>query len=343
MANKSTTLSEVALAANVSPMTASRAINNRSGVSRETREHVLRIAADRGDVVNRAAQKLSGGKSHIIGVIATDPGNQYTASLIAGVSDAAWESGYETLIYAHVVREKRPSGSVMQLLRQISDGVIAVLPMEYGYLGELASTSIPIITVDQRGKHAEFPSIAADAYDGARTAVRHLIHLGHRRIGYITGDERLASAKDRHRAYVDTMAQHGLGRDAALIVKGDFTQKRGFEGAMKLLSLANPPTAIFAANDLSAFGAISAVRESGLRVPDDVSVVGFDDIPTASQFYPALTTVRQPIHQIGRAAVNTLLARIAGIEPASPQVILPTELILRASTAPCRTRVFDTR
>lgn len=185
--------------------------------------------------------------------------------------------------------------------------------------------------------------LAAVAYDGARSAVKHLIDLGHRRIGYITGDERLASAKDRHRAYVDTMAQQGLGRDASLIVKGDFTQKRGFEGTMKLLSLADPPTAIFAANDLSAFGAIAAIHESGLRVPDDISVVGFDDIPTAAQFYPALTTVRQPIHQIGRAAVNTLLARIAGIEPASPQVILPTELILRASTAPCRTRVFDTR
>ena len=127
MANKSTTLSEVALAANVSPMTASRAINNRSGVSRETREHVLKVAADLGYVVNRAAQKLSGGKSHIIGVIATDPGNQYTASLIAGVSDAAWESGYETLIYAHVVREKRPSGSVMQLLRQIEADVADAL------------------------------------------------------------------------------------------------------------------------------------------------------------------------------------------------------------------------
>ena len=164
------------------------------------------------------------------------------------------------------------------------------------------------------------------------------MNLGHRRIGYITGDERLAPAKDRHRAYVDTMAQQGLGRDAALIVKGDFTQKRGFEGAMRLLALADPPTAIFAANDLSAFGAIAAVREAGLRVPDDISVIGFDDIPTASQFYPPLTTVRQPIHQIGRAAVNTLLARIAGIEPASPQVILPTELILRASTAACRSR-----
>ena len=334
MTRKSTTLSEVAQVAQVSPMTASRAINNRSGVSRETRDHVLKVAADLGYVVNRAAQKLSGGRSHIIGVIATDLENQYTSALIASTSEAAWEAGYETLIYSHVEREKRPSGSVMQLLRQISDGVIAVLPLEFGYLGELASIHIPVITVDHRGEHAEFPSVATDCYEGARTAVRHLIDLGHRRIAYIAGDERLASARDRRRAYIETMAQHGLGFDSSLIVAGDFTQNRGFEATTELLSLANPPTAIFAANDLSAFGAIAAIREAGWRVPDDISVVGFDDIPAAAQFFPALTTVRQPLHQIGRSAVNTLLALIAGIEPASPQVTLPTDIVIRATTAP---------
>jgi len=333
MTKKSTTLSEVALAARVSPMTASRAINNRSGVSRKTREHVLQVAADLGYVVNRAAQKLSGGRSHIIGVIATDLENQFTSALIAGTSEAAWEAGYETLIYSHVEREKRPSGSVMQLLRQISDGVIAVLPLEFGYLGELASINIPVITVDHRGEHAEFPSVATDCYEGARTAVRHLIDLGHRRIAYIGGDERLASARDRRHAYIETMAQYGLGFDPDLIVSGDFTQHQGFVATTRLLSLNTPPTAIFAANDMSAFGAIAAIREAGLRVPDDVSVVGFDDIPAAAQFFPALTTVRQPLHQIGRSAVNTLLALIAGIAPASPQVTLPTEIVVRASTS----------
>ena len=333
MTKKNITLAEVALAAQVSPMTASRAMNNRSGVSRATQKHVLKVAGELGYVVNRAAQKLSGGKSHIVGLIATDLENQFTSALIAGASEAAWEAGYETLIYAHVEREKRPSGSVMQLLRQISDGVIAVLPLEFGYLGELASISIPIITVDHRGEHAEFPSVATDSYEGARTAIRHLIDLGHRRIAYISGDERLASARDRRQAYTETMAQHGLGFDPSLMVAGDFSQNRGFMATTELLALADPPTAIFAANDLSAFGAIAAIREAGLRVPDDISVVGFDDISAASQFFPALTTVRQPLHQIGRSAVNTLLALIAGLEPASPQVTLPTELIVRASTA----------
>jgi len=333
MTRKNVTLAEVALAACVSPMTASRAINNRSGVSRQTREHILQVAADMGYVVNRAAQKLSGGKSHIIGILATDLGNQFTSALIAGASDAAWEAGYETLVYSHVEREKRPSGSVMQLLRQISDGVIVVLPLEFGYLGELTSANIPVITIDHRGEHAEFPSVAANSYDGARTAIKHLLGLGHRRIAYISGDERLASARDRRHAYIDTLAQFGLELDPALVVAGDFSQNRGFQATTELLSLAHPPTAIFAANDLSAFGAIAAIREAGLRVPDDMSVLGFDDIPAAAQFYPALTTVRQPLHQMSRSAVNTLLALIAGIAPASPQVTLPTELVVRASTA----------
>lgn len=338
MTRKTVTLAEVAITANVSPMTASRAINNRSGVSRETREQVLKIAADMGYVVNRAAQKLSGGKSHIIGIVATDLGNQFNSAVIAGASDAAWEAGYETLVYSHVEREKRPSGSVMQLLRQISDGVIVVLPLEFGYLGELTSINIPVITIDHRGEHAEFPSVAADSYEGARTAIKHLLGLGHRRIAYITGDERLASARDRHQAYDDTMAQFGLVADPELVVDGDFSQNSGFNAAKQLLALANPPTAIFAANDLSAFGAIAAIRESGLRVPDDISVLGFDDIPASSQFYPALTTVRQPLQQMSRSAVNTLLALIAGIAPASPQVTLPTELVVRASTAPVKIR-----
>jgi LacI family transcriptional regulator len=333
MTRKSITLAEVAQAAGVSPMTASRAINNRSGVSVETRQHVLKIAADLGYVVNRAAQKLSGGRSHIIGVIATGLETEFTGSLLAAISEAAWAAGYETLVYFHVDREKRPSGGVMQMLRQISDGVISVLPLEFGYLGEIASINIPVITIDHRGEHAEFPSIAADCYGGTRAAIKHLIDLGHRRIAFIAGDERLASARERHRAYIDTIAQHGLANDPELVVAGDFTQGCGLLAMRRLLALASPPSAALCANDVTAFGAVAAIRDAGLRVPDDISVVGFDDIPSAAQFYPPLTTVRQPLQQIGRSAVNSLLALIAGIEPASPLVTLPTELILRASTA----------
>jgi LacI family transcriptional regulator len=224
----------------------------------------------------------------------------------------------------------------MQLLQQFADGVIALLPYEFDYLDALAVARVPVITVEHLAKDHHFPSIVADSYQGARAAVRHLADLGHRRIAFVTGNERLASAGDRRRAFEDSRAQLGLHRHAELIADGDFTQKGGFEAANRLLNLRPRPTAIFAANDISALGVLSAVREAGLRVPEDVSLVGFDDIPLAAQVHPPLTTVRQPLQQMGRSAVNTLLAMIAGIEAPSPLITLPTELVVRASTIPPR-------
>ncbi|WP_341679362.1 LacI family DNA-binding transcriptional regulator [Niveibacterium sp. SC-1] len=333
MSKQRPTLSEVATAANVSAMTASRAMNNRPGVSSETREHVLKVAAELGYVVNRAAQKLSGGRSHIIGIVATDLEHPFVSAVATGAREAAWTAGYEVLVYAQLRSEKRPTGGVLQLLRQISDGIIAALPMEYGYLEDLAELSIPVVTIDQRGNKAEFPSIAADSYGGAKSAILHLAELGHKRIALIGGDERLGSARDRRRAYNETMAQLGFRRDSALVAPGDYSQAGGYAAAQKLLALSSRPTAILAANDVSAFGAMTAIREAGLRIPEDISVVGFDDIPASSLVSPALTTVRQPIYQMGRSAVNTLLALMARIEPATQVVSLPTELVIRQSTA----------
>ena len=336
MTRNRTTLFAVARAAQVSAMTASRAINGRPGVSPETREHVLKVASDLGYVVNRAAQKLSGGRSHIIGVIATDLDDQYVSTLIAGASEAAWGAGYETLVYSLVETENRPSASVVQLLRQISDGVIAVQPLEFEYLAELASINIPVVSVDNGGQPLAFPTVATDCYAGGCMAVQHLLELGHRRIAYIGGDERLASAVDRRHAYIETVLRHGSGVDPALLVAGDFTEIRGYAAMTGLLSLAEPPTAVFAANDLCAFGAIAAIRDAGLGVPDDISVIGFDDVYAAAKFDPPLTTVRQPLQEVARVAVNMLLALVAGRAPASPQVNLPGAIVVRSSTKAAR-------
>ncbi|WP_341679375.1 LacI family DNA-binding transcriptional regulator [Niveibacterium sp. SC-1] len=334
MNKQSPTLAQVAEAAKVSPMTASRAINNRSGVSEATREHVLKVATELGYVVNRAAQKLSGGRSHIIGIVATDIEHPFVSALVTGAREAAASAGYEVLVYAQLRTEKRPTAGVLQLLRQISDGIVAALPMEYGYLEDLAELSIPVVTIDQRGNKAEFPSIAGDSYTGAKSAVMHLASLGHKRIAFIGGDERLGSARARRRAYYDTMAQLGYQKEETIVVPGDHSQAGGHAAAKKLLQMTSPPTAIFAGNDTTAFGAMVAIREAGLRIPKDISIVGFDDIPAATLVTPNLTTVRQPIHQMGRSAVYTLLALMAGIQPATHIATLPTELVVRASTAP---------
>ena len=333
MKSNAPTLAEVAAAAGVSAMTASRALNDQRGVSRETRDAIVKLASEMGYVTNRVAQKLSSGQSRVIGVLADHLDNPFISSLVTGVVRAAAAANNEVLIYSLVDHEKRPTQNVLRLLQQFTDGVVALLPYEFGFVQALTQSRIPVITIDNPSEHAEFPSIAADSYGGARKAMGHLAELGHKRIAFVTGAEQLESAIQRRRAYDDAVSVLGLARDASLVLKGDYSVEGGRDAGERLVRLKKRPTAVFASNDLSAFGVMSALQKHGLKVPEDISVVGFDDLSAASQMHPALTTVRQPIEDLGRAAVNTLLAMIAGLHPATTQVTLPTELIVRQSTA----------
>nr|WP_315244210.1 LacI family DNA-binding transcriptional regulator [uncultured Albidiferax sp.] len=333
------TLNEIATAAGVSTMTASRAMNHQPGVSRSTRDAILKLANDMGYVANRSAQKLSGGRSRVIGLLAAEMDSAFTSALVSGAVRAVAAAGNEVLIYSLVDRAQRPNDNVLQLLQQFTDGVIAILPYQFGFVESLSAAQVPVVTIDQHttvSSIAAFPSIASDSYGGARSAMQHLAELGHRRIAFITGDERMQSARDRHRAYDDAVAILGLERDPALVLPGDYSLHGGRTAAQQLLALPVRPTAVFAANDLSALGAMAVLQTAGLRVPQDISVVGFDDLEAASLVHPALTTVRQPIADMGRAAANTLLALIAGLDVATQQVSLPTELVVRASTAACK-------
>ena len=333
------TLAEIATAAGVSTMTASRAVNHQPGVSRSTRDAILKLAHNMGYVANRSAQKLSGGRSRVIGLLASDLGNAFTSALVSGAVQAVAAAGNEVLIYSLVDRAQRPNDNVLQLLQQFTDGVIAILPYQFGFVESLSAAQVPVVTIDQHttvSSIAAFPSVASDSYGGSRSAMQHLAALGHRRIAFITGDERMHSARDRHRAYDDAVAILGLERDPALVLPGDYSLYGGRTAAQQLLALPVRPTAVFAVNDLSALGAMAVLQTAGLRVPQDISVVGFDDLEAASLVHPGLTTVRQPIAEMGRAAANTLLALIAGLDVATQQVSLPTELVVRASTAACK-------
>jgi len=327
------TLADLAAAAGVSTMSASRALNNQPGISRRTREAILRVASEKGYVTNRVAQKLSSGQSGVIGVIALQLEHPFIIGVVNSVVRAAAAAGNEVLIYSHPEREKQPSSSVLHLLQQFTDGAVALPPYQAGFVEALARGRFPVAMVDSPPEHPELPCVAADDYGGARSAMNYLADLGHKRIAFVAGTENLGSAKERLRAYHEAVAVHGLARDAALVVPGHFTLAGGRVAALQLLALRKRPTAIFAANDLSAFGVMAALQEQGLRIPEDMSVVGFDDVPAASQVHPALTTVRQPMEGIGRAAVSTLLSQIAGLAPTSARVTLPTELIVRQSAA----------
>jgi len=332
MTKQNPTLADVARLAGVSQMTASRALNGRPGVSRETRDEIARIASDIGYVVNRTAQKLSGGRNGIIGIITPTLDTQFSSELILGAGRAARAAGCEVLVYTLSDEDRRPHHDVLDLVRQFSDGLLAILPRESLCLDSLARANLPVVVIDQRGTLNRFPSVSVDNYGGAQLAVEHLAELGHKRIAFVGGNESIEGVRDRQRGYHDTLVRRGLPQDPELVVTGDLSQMTAFEVASGLLKLPDPPTAIFAANDQSAFGVIAAVREAGLRVPKDISVIGFDDIPMAEQFHPALTTVRQPFQQMASSAVNTLLAQISGIDAASQRITFPAELVVRDST-----------
>lgn len=326
------TLAEIAKASGVSVMTASRAMNARPGVSAEKAAEIRRIADDMGYVVNRAAQKLSGVRTRIIGVI-TELHTPFSSELVLGIGRVVHEAGQEMLVYSLPDKDRLPTARILDLMRQFSDGVIAILPYESSYLDTGRIADLPVVTIDQ-GIDSPFPSVTADNYQGACSVLRHFVEGGHRRIGFVSGNDRLASARERRRGYRDVLAQARLPFDPALEAVGDFDYASGVEAGRRLLALADRPTAIFAANDASAEGVLFAAREAGLRVPDDVSVAGFDDIPSASRTTPPLTTVRQPLQDMSRAAVNLLLALVAGVDAPSREIVLPTELIVRDSTRP---------
>ncbi|MEZ4606067.1 MAG: substrate-binding domain-containing protein, partial [Deinococcales bacterium] len=227
------------------------------------------------------------------------------------------------------------------LLQEICEGIILILPHDANEKVKNINYSVPVVMIDHRGSTVNLPAIDVDNYRGARLATEHLIALGHQSIGFITG--KFEASLSRLRGYQEALLNANLVFDEALIQTGDFTQPSGFKAANKLLALGKPPTAIFAANDLSAFGVMEAIKEKGLKIPHDISVIGFDDIPMASQVYPALTTIRQPLLEMGVAAARMILAKLKGVEPPSKRITLSTELIRRASTGPWPKNVPDQR
>jgi LacI family transcriptional regulator len=291
-----------------------------------------------GYVVNRAAQKLSGVRTRIIGVI-TELHTPFSSELVLGIGSVAHDADYEMLVYSLPDKDRQPTGRILDLMQQFADGVIVILPYEASYLESRRGGNLPVVTIDQ-GVESPFPSVMADNYQGACSVLRHFIEGGHSRIAFVTGNERLASARERHRGYRDVLVQARIPFDPTLEVQGDFSLQSGIEAGRRLFALPQPPTAIFAANDAMATGVLAAAQEAGLRVPEDVSVAGFDDVPMLGGIVagivggatPTLTTVRQPLDQMARAAVNMLLALVAGVEAPSREIVLPTELIVRGST-----------
>lgn len=331
-----TTIKDIAREAGVSYSTVSRVVNNFEYIKPETRERVLTAMTRLGYVANQQARSLVGGRSQVIGLLIHAFDSPYIGQIIQGIDEAVAEAQYDLMLYTTHRRKARESTFVTSLARGLADGLLLVLPRDTeAYLDSLSRQGFPFVLVDYKAPSGEIPAVSATNFEGAYDAVNHLIGLGHRRIGFITGDRETGSANERLSGYRAALHANGITSNPDLVYEGDFFQFSGLEGANHLLSLSVPPTAIFASNDVMAFGVYEAIRARGLRIPHDISVIGFDDIPQAAQLHPGLTTVRQPLVEMGRLATQRLLKTIEeDLEEPLGYTELPTELIIRDSACP---------
>jgi LacI family transcriptional regulator len=336
------TIVDVAREAGVSYTTVSRVLNDKGNVKPETRERVLTAMTRLGYVVDQRARSLAGGRSQVIGLLVHDVGTSYIGEIIRGIDAELASAQYDLLLYTTHRRKTKESAHVITLTRGMADGLLLVLPRDPGaYLEILRQLRFPHALVDHQGGDEEAPAVAAANWRGAYKATEYLIELKHRRIGFITGAMDQICAQDRLAGYKTALTDHGIAFDPELVYEGDFFQPQGYAGASVLLELPHPPTAIFASNDVSAFGVMEAVRDHRLRIPDDVSVLGFDDIPQAAHVHPPLTTVRQPLEEMGRTATRMLLEHIKDPLRLPERVELPTELVLRQSCCPVKSLEDD--
>ncbi len=331
------TIVDVAKEAGVSYSTVSRVVNNKSYVKQETREKVLLAMTRLGYQANLQARSLAGGQTHVIGLLVVDLATQYMGEIIHAIDDTLAASQYELMLYTTHRRRRKETAYVNMMARGLVDGLLIVLPREpESYLRSLRQRDFPYVLIDQLGIDESDLSVTAANIHGGYEATRHLIELGHRRIGIITGWMDMVAARHRLDGYRAALADYNIPYDECLLFEGDFLQSCGFHGTNHLLELPQPPTAIFASNDVSAIGVMDAVRIRGLEIPHDISVVGFDDIPMAALSIPKLTTVRQPLTEMGHCATQILLNLIQKPEEKQHSVVLPTNLVLRESTAPPR-------
>jgi LacI family transcriptional regulator len=328
------TIYEVAREAGVSTATVSRVINTRRHVRESTRQKVEAAMERLGYVANRQARGLAGGRSRMIGLLVHELGSSYFTQLIRGIDLAVADIGYDLMLYTSHARVEAEARHALELATGPVDGVIFVLAVDPSqYVETLRQRGKPFVMLDHSHELSGTTFVAAANRSGTREAIAYLIELGHRRVGFITGKPGVSSAGERLAGYRDALRAADIPYARELIVTGDFLEERGYRGTQQLLSLDPPPTAIFTSADTAAFGAIRAARDAGLRVPDDLSVVGFDDIPEASLVMPPLTTVRQPMLEMGATAVR-LLQRLMDDPGATPRrTELDTELIVRGSTA----------
>jgi DNA-binding LacI/PurR family transcriptional regulator len=327
-----TTIKDVAKRAGVSVSTVSRVLNGHPYVTDQVRRQVLEAIRELNYHPSRVAQRLRATDSRLVGVIFSDITNSFYINVLLGV-ELAFSQHDLSILIGNANSNPDLEASFVRLMQTEGVAGLIIAPTEEDApaLAQAVQDGLPIVVVDRRMNNIDVDTVLANNFKGARQAIEHLIRLGHSRIGLVSGPLHLTSGRERYAGYLQAMSDAQLPIDSSLARFGDYRQSSGFELTCELLSLSHPPTALFVANNQMTIGALNAIHETGRVIPDDVAIVGFDDLSWAISLNPPLTTVAQPTIEIGSQAAHLLLDRIAEPDRPTRTIVLETQLMVRAS------------
>lgn len=330
-------IKDIANEAGVSTATVSHVINKTKYVSDETRERVLDAIEKFNFYPNAHARMLAMGRSNIIGLLISDISNPFFPELVKSIETAVFEHGYNLMLFNTNYDSQRAADYVRRLIQmQVAGVALMTAELDPLLIDELLKKKVRVVFNDLGIVNEYMSNVVLDYAVGIEEAVRHLVSLGHTKIAHISGSSRIRSGVIRRDAFLEAMKRHLPDEPAPLIVEGDFRFDSGRAAAVQILEAKNIPTAIIAANDMMALGAMQEFKEAGLKVPHDISIIGFDDIAFATLSEPPLTTICSPRVEIGRRAIEALLTTIERPNQTGVEIHIPTYLIKRKSTAPPR-------
>jgi LacI family transcriptional regulator len=336
-------IKDVAKLAGVSPITVSRYINNSGYCSQETRTRVEAAITELGYVPNRLASGLRSKRSNTLALVLTDITNPFFTTIARGVEDTASQAGY-TVIFCNTDESvSKEQMYVQMILEKRVDGILLVPALSgQDSVSLIKKQGIPIVLLDRRAPDLQTDVVLCNSEAGAYELTRLLIALGHREIAILNGPSGVSTSEDRFNGYRRALGEANITPDQRLECFGAFHQESGFEMTTKIMTVASKPTAIFATNNFIAIGVLKALQQLGLSVPDDVAVVGFDDLPPALITFPFLTVAAQPAYEIGKRATEILLNKF-GREDSDPyqEVVLPAEIVIRQSSGGIRKLVHQ--
>lgn len=325
---------DVANKAEVGPITVSRVINNTGYVRPETRERVNKAIQELGYVPNTLARSLRSRRTHTLALMVTDITNPFFTTLARGVEDASNSSGY-TVIFGNTDESPAKEEQYINVLLQKQVDGILLVPTQNksNTIRQIQKHNTPVVVLDRRVSDVDVDFVRCDSIEGAYLLTQHLVSLGHRQIAMLSGPLGVSTADDRVAGYCKALVEAGITLDERNIFRGDLTPEGGYRMTQQAIHLPLRPTALVAANNFITIGAMRALQEAGLEVPEDIALAGFDDFPPAMTIFPFFTIISQPAYEMGTRATHLLLARLEDDSPGDyEEVILPSQLIIRHSS-----------